>query len=192
MQRIFPILFCWLLLTPAFAQRPVNLRVGYFGPNLTLPGVRASADYPVWTHSRQLIHRADTLTKTHQWLVSGSAGFYSRGLAQRGLFVGPQTGYQHIGRRGFTKTLLAGVGWLNLITPQTRYTDSNGKAYRVDVPAESVVMYSVETALGWTYRPRQGAAWGWSVRPSAFWYRDRANARSGSLAVSFELHYQLH
>ncbi|TAE31484.1 MAG: hypothetical protein EAZ91_07835 [Cytophagales bacterium] len=129
--------------------------------------------------------------KTHQWLLTGSTGFYSRGTLQRGVFLLPQTGYEHIGRGGFTKTVLVGAGLLRLSTPSTRYSDTKGNTYRVEVPGESVLMKSVEVGLGWTHRPQQGWTWGWSVRPSAFWYRDRAGASSGDLAVSFDVHIHL-
>lgn len=181
----------WLMCLQATAQHPVQVRLGYFGPTITTPGVRLSADYPLIIHNRLIIKSADTLTKTHQWLLTGSTGLYSRGNLQRGWFLIPQTGYQHIGKRGFTKTFLVGVGLLRLSTPRTRYTDAKGNAYRVDVPGESVLMKSVEMGLGWTYRPKQSRAWGWSMRPSAFWYRDRAGASSGSLTLSFDIHVQL-
>jgi|GEM_PF-5455494 len=189
-----PLLFIllWLWLSQVVAQTPIQLRVGYFGPTITSPGIRASADYPLLAHNRRVVRHEDTLTKTHQWLVSGSAGYYSRGSLQQALFVIPQTGYQHIGKRGFTKTVLAGIGWLRLTTPSTAYTDLKGNRLRVDVPAESVVMYSVETALGWRYKPKQGRPWGWSLRPSAFWYKDRAGGSSGNLTVSVDVHVQLH
>ena len=188
-----PLLLVFLLM-PALirAQTPIQFRLGYFGPTITTPGVRASADYALFAHNRQVMKRGDTLTKTHQWLVSGSAGYYSRVSLQQALFVIPQTGYQHTGKRGFTKTVLAGVGWLRLMTPKTAYTDGKGNTLRVSVPAESVAMYAVETALGWTYRPKQSRHWGWSLRPSAFWYKDRAGGSSGNLTVSIDLHVQLH
>ncbi len=187
-------LFCigfWLMSLQAAAQNPVQFRLGYFGPSITTPGVRLSADYSLMAHNRLIVKRTDTLTKTHQWLLSGSAGFYSRGSLQRGLFLLPQTGYQHIGKRGFTKTFLVGVGLLRLSTPRTRYTDAKGTAYRVEVPGESVLMKSLEMGLGWTYRPQQSRPWAWSLRPSAFWYRDRAGASSGSLTVSIDVHLHL-
>jgi hypothetical protein len=181
----------WLLLTQAAAQNPVQLRLGYFGSTITTPGVRLSADYSLIEHNRLIVRDTDTLTKTHQWLLSGSAGFYSRGSLQRGLFLLPQTGYQHVGKRGFTKTFLVGLGLLRLSTPRTRYTDAKGNAYRVEVPGESVLMKSLEVGLGWAYRTKQSWVWGWSLRPSAFWYRDRAGASSGSLTLSFDVHVQL-
>ena len=186
------ILFYRLLLTQASAQSPVHFRAGYFGPTLSVPGVRLSADYALLTYKHPKIHRADTVAKCHQLLVSGGVGFYSRTDWQRALFVLPVTGYQHIGKRGFIKTVLAGAGWLYLMTPRTAYTDQSGNTLRVNAPAESMAMYSVETALGWTYRLRQGAGWGWSVRPSAFWYTDRAGAKSGNLTLSVDIHIQLH
>ncbi len=109
-MRQFLFILLWLLLTQAIAQTPIQFRLGYFGPTITTPGVRASADYALFAHNRQVMKRGNTLTKTHQWLVSGSAGYYSRGSLQQALFVIPQTGYQHIGKRGFTKTVLAGIG----------------------------------------------------------------------------------
>lgn len=192
MNRFFLLfIFLWFLLTQAVAQNPTQFRLGYFGPTITTPGVRLSTDYSLMERNRLIMKRADTLTKTHQWLLTGSAGFYSRGSLQRGLFLLPQTGYQHLGKRGFTKTFLVGVGLLRLSTPRTRYTDANQNANQVEVPAELVLMKSVEMGVGWTYRPKQGRHWGWSLRPSAFWYRDRAGASNGSLTLSFDIHLQL-
>ena len=99
-----------LLLTQVSAQPPVHFRAGYFGPTLSVPGVRLSAEYALLTYKHPKIHRADTVAKYHQLLISGGLGFYSRANWQRALFVLPVAGYQHIGKRGFTKTILAGAG----------------------------------------------------------------------------------